>query len=154
MNDETKKLLERALRGEDVRDLTRGMDLAAVAAVMREAGAALDGITEQKTAAQRVYDTLRMAVIPEIMDAQQLKSANVDGIGRVTLTSGIFTAVNAGKQEELKQWLIDHGFEDLIKEQVNSSTLNAWTSRRVKAGEEIPDCVKITPFTRASITQV
>lgn len=147
-------LIRRGAEGEDMRDLTKGADLATLAVLMQEAGKHLDELGEKKSAMQRVYDQLRLACIPELMTEQQLKSANVDGVGRVTLTAGVYTSVPSGQQQALHEWLVENGYEDLIKESVNSSTLNAWVSRRLKAGEEVPDVVKITPFTRASITPV
>jgi len=153
-NDEFDRIIESAGAGTDIRDLTRGMDLAAVAALLKRTGMMLDAAAEVKTKLQKSYDALRMAVIPELMDGLQLKSANVDGVGRVTLTSDAFVSVPAGRQQELQEWLCANGFEDMIKEQVNSSTLKAWAIRRTKAGEEVPECVNITPYSRASITAV
>lgn len=138
----------------DVRDMVQYEDLATVAALMERIGAYLDHLAERKTNVQRAYDALRLTVIPEMMDAQQLKSANIDGVGRVTLTADAYVACPAGMQPALQDWLTSHGFEDMIKETVNSSTLKAWAVRRYKSGEEVPEFVKITPFTRASITKV
>lgn len=148
------EILFRALNGEDVRDLSKNLDLAQVAELMHRAGEVLDELSEKKSVAQRVWDNLRLTVIPETMDALQLKSANVDGVGRVTLTADAYVACPAAMQDALKGWLTDNGFGDLIKETVNSSTLKAWAVRRYKNGEELPDFVKVTPFTRAAITKV
>ena len=150
----TAVLLERALSGEDIRDLVIGLELAQLADLMQRAGAVLDELSEKKTAAQRVYDGLRLAVIPEVMDAAQLKSANGEGVGRVTLTADAFVWCPAGTRQQLQSWLLENGFGDLIEETVNASTLKAWAVRRYKNGEDVPEFVKITPFTRASITKV
>jgi len=140
--------------GRDVRDVVRGLDLATVASLMRDVNDGLDRAAATKTKLQKAFDALRMTVVPEMMDAMQLKSANIDGIGRITLTSDAFVSTPAAKQDELKAWLTDHGLDDMIKETVNSSTLKAWAIRRVKAGEEVPDCISVTPYSRASITSV
>lgn len=112
----------------------------------------VEQLAKRKAALQSAFDFLRLTKIPEIMDEMGAKSVNLDGIGRVTLTADAYVNVVKDNREELYGWLTDNGFADLITETVNASTLKAWAIRRLKAGEELPPVVNVTPFTRAAIT--
>jgi hypothetical protein len=63
-------------------------------------------------------------------------------------------SVPAALRGKFYEWLRTSGFDDLIVETVNSSTLKAWCKEQQKMGKAPPDdLIKITPFTRASITK-
>lgn len=108
------------------------------------------------------YDTIRLELVPNAMDNEKLNSPlNVAGVGRVSLTGDMYVTVRSAEPEEgvdykanLYHWLREHELGDLIQESVNSSTLKAFVKGRIKEGKPYPsDCLKVTPFTRASITK-
>ncbi|PIZ29608.1 MAG: hypothetical protein COY40_06515 [Alphaproteobacteria bacterium CG_4_10_14_0_8_um_filter_53_9] len=108
------------------------------------------------------YDILRMVLIPEAMERENLESpVNVAGVGRVSLTGDLFVSVGAAEPEvgkdyknEFYGWLRDNNLEDLITESVNASTLKAWVKGRIREAKPWPqDLLKVTPYTRASITK-
>jgi hypothetical protein len=157
-NDDRIKEIARSVRTEDeyhVGDAVHDTwQLADVVALMVELGNQLDEFSAVKTRLQKAYDHLRIAVIPELMDEQGIKSANLEGIGRVTLTSDAYVNCPADSRQDLQRWLVDNGFDDMIQETVNASTLKAWALKRIRAGEDVPDFLKVTPFSRASVTRV
>lgn len=105
-----------------------------------------------KTPLEKLYDKLRFSVIPALMDAEEVTSLTIEGIGRVNLMDDVQTKVN--NTEELQDWLVANGFEDMIKNTINAQTLNAFVRRRTKAGEQLPlDLITVTPVTRAQITR-
>lgn len=100
------------------------------------------------------YDALRIDLIPKKMEDEGLENITVSKIGRVTLTGDMY--VKQTSKDKLFNWLRKQKLGDIITEGVNSSTLKAFLRARIKYGKPIPseDAVKITPFTRASITKV
>lgn len=100
------------------------------------------------------YDALRIDLIPKKMEDQGLETITVKGIGRVGLTGDMY--VKQADKAKLFTWLRKLKLGDLITEGVNASTLKAFLRKRIKEGKPIPDAdvVKITPFSRASITKV
>lgn len=98
------------------------------------------------------YDVLRMESIPEKMDSEGVENIRLEGIGRVSLTADMFVATT--DKAGLYKWFHDNGLADLIQETVNASTLKAFVKRRIKEAKDIPaDFLRVTPFTRASITK-
>jgi len=125
-----------------------------VAHLMSDVARELEIASNIKTRLQKAYDHLRIVKIPEMMDEQGIKSMNIDDLGRLGLTSDAHVSCPADERTHLHTWLTENGFDDLVSETVNASTLKAWAMKRVKAGEEVPDFLKIQPFSRASITKV
>lgn len=100
------------------------------------------------------YDYLRLNLIPTRFEDEGIENLKVDGIGRVSLTGDMYVSIAADSRDAAYQYFRDIGKGDLITESINSSTLKAAVKAMVKAGEEIPsEFVKVTPFTRASITK-
>jgi hypothetical protein len=99
-------------------------------------------------------DVLRLEMIPQVMDEEGMeKGPTYEGIGRITLTADMYTSVI--NKDGLYEWLGDNGLDDIIQPTINASTLKAFIKGRMRAGKEIPaEFVKVTPFTRASITKV
>lgn len=128
----------------------------ALAHLQAAIGERLDEATEAKGRLQRAFDRIRLGLLPEAMAALDggVRTINVEGLGRIGLTSDMYVSVLSADQQRLQVWLVENNFEDLIKETVNSSTLKAWAVKRFKEGKEIPEFVKLTPFTRATITKV
>ena len=99
-------------------------------------------------------DELRMKNIPEMMDGLGVKNATFEGIGRVQLTADIFASTREGQKEKAMQWLRDCGYDGMISETYNASSLKALFRRQLKEGIEIPDSIfNVSPFVRASIVK-
>lgn len=105
------------------------------------------------TALNAKIDVIRIELIPNKMDDMGVKSMNIDGLGRLGLTADMY--VRTLNKQALYEWLKEKGLEATITNTVNASTLKASLSGRVKKGLDLPpeDVVKITPFTRASVTK-
>ena len=98
------------------------------------------------------YDVIRLETLPEKMDSEGIENLRVAGIGRVGLTADMFIA--AVDKEGLFKWFRDQNLGDMIQDTVNASTLKAFVKRRMKEGKDVPtDYLRVTPFTRASITK-
>jgi len=115
----------------------------------------LDAADTVKKALQKRFDFLRLQVIPTAMEDEGLGSFNLDGIGRIGLTSDIYASIVSGKKKEAYQWLEDNQHGDLIQPTVNASSLKAAIKQILKKGEEVlpEELFKVTPFSRASITK-
>lgn len=101
------------------------------------------------------FDVLRFELIPSKMEEEGVEKVTYEGIGRLQLASDIRIQCLAAQKPGFFTWLRKHKLSDLIKEDINSSTLKAWVKSRIKAGKELPpgDLVKVEPITRASITK-
>ena len=91
--------------------------------------------------------------IPELMEEMGMSTAKFNGIGRVQLSHQA-----SCKQKDfnaLTEWMKKHGHEDLIKETINSSSLNAFIKAQIAAGEEIPsdDIIEFKPYTVGSVVK-
>lgn len=76
--------------------------------------------------------------MPQRMDAEAVKTFNTDNF-RVTRTARVFASIAAEQVESAYQWLRDNGYESLIKETVNSSSLSAAAKEMMQEGEELPE---------------
>lgn len=130
-----------------------GKTLAELASAMHaiQHQAALADLRLKELAAE--YDWLRISYLPSQMEAENMEVFKVTGIGRVQLTGDIHCNVESGKGPELIEWLREHGLSDIIKDNVNSSTLKATIKELIQQGKAVPPMVKIHAFTRASITK-
>lgn len=119
---------------------------------MKEFGEAKEDLEAQLKIVNAHYDVLRMEIIPEKMDNDGVENVKYDGIGRISLTADMFVAT--ADKEGLFNWFKTNGLEDLIQPTVNASTLKAFVKRRIVDGKEYPtEFLRVTPFTRASITK-
>jgi hypothetical protein len=98
-------------------------------------------------------DVIRIELLPAKMDDMGVKSMNIEGLGRLGLTGDMY--VRTLNKPGLFDWLRSNSLEDVIQDTVNASTLKASLKNRVKKGLDLPpdSVVKITPFTRASVTK-
>lgn len=100
------------------------------------------------------YDVLRTEIIPGKMEDAGLQNMKVTGIGQVVLTADAMVSVKAGLKVKLFAWFRKNNLDDVIKEDINASTLKSFVKNRLKKGEPIPDeLLNVTPITRASITK-
>ena len=114
----------------------------------------LDSISSSKSYIQKVFDFVRIGVLPESMSDQDIEKITVADVGRVSLTNDLHVSILKNRRKEAYEWLDFNGHGDLVQETVNSSSLKALVKAKIKAGEPMPeDLFKVSPFTRASITK-
>lgn len=113
-----------------------------------------EAIETELKAVNEELELLRKIKIPEMMAALELRNATFEGLGRVQLAEDIYASTRAGMKEEAMTWLRDLGYEDMISETYNASSLKALFRRMIKQGQPIDEKLfSVTPFTRASIVK-
>jgi hypothetical protein len=114
----------------------------------------IDDLEERVKEKKAKFDELRTKKIPDLMEELELKTATFEGIGRVQLANDVYASTKEGKKDAAFEWLRDLGYDDMIQETYNMSTLKALFRKYLKDGVEIPgDIFNVTPFTRASIVK-
>lgn len=111
---------------------------------------------EQETALKytnTILDDLRLKQIPEMCEALGVKNATFDGIGRVQLATDLYCSTKSGQKDIAMQWLRDCGYEDMVSETYNATSMKALVRRLIEAGTEIPEFLNVTPFIRASVVK-
>lgn len=110
-------------------------------------------VTEEGlTLINKELNEIRINKIPSLMESMELKNCTMDGLGRVQLASDLYMSTKEGQKPKAMQWLRDCGYEGMITETYNASSLKALARRLLEADTEIPeDIFTISPFTRASI---
>lgn len=122
---------------------------------------AMDQIQKDKEAADEAakeigkeFDYLRLKLVPARFEEEGIENLKVEGIGRVSLTGDMHVSILAANRDAAYDYFRDIGKGSLITESINSSTLKAAVKAMIKGGEEVPEAlIKVTPFTRASITK-
>lgn len=116
-----------------------------------------DGIATNDEASRTLKNELEritLNLLPEKMDAEGVSTVNVKGYGRITITQQMRANVPADRAPELRQWLRDNGYEGLIAETVNSSTLKSWVKERIAECEDYPaDLINLYTFEQATLTK-
>lgn len=131
-----------------------GMTTLDIIRAMDKLGQERDAVDEKLTALNKEYDFIRLNLVPKRMEDDGIDNIRVDGVGRVSLTSDMYVRVNSDDREKVHEFFRDLGKGSLITETINPSTLKAVVKAMMKSGEEVPeDIIKVTPFTRASITK-
>lgn len=144
------------LRKNKYRDLhKKERDHIKLAKYMHKVRTKKDKLEDQLKEINAEYDVLRIEMIPTLMEDAGLENFRVAGLGRVSLTGDIYCSTREGAKSALFTWLEQAKLEDLITQGVNASTLRASMKERIKKGLELPpgDVVRVTPYTRASITK-
>lgn len=106
-------------------------------------------------------DLIRLIIVPERFADDEITSLKIDGVGRLGLTSDMHCNVKKDDKEGFFNWMRENEFGDLIKEDINSSSLKALIKELGKSEddsdqekyEKIQDYVKVHPFMRASVTK-
>jgi hypothetical protein len=99
-------------------------------------------------------DFVRLRKIPELMQTLEVRNATFEGLGRVQLASDLHANTREGKKDAAMTWLRDLGYEGMISETYNASTLKALFRRMLTEGKPIPEEIfNVTPFIRASIVK-
>lgn len=114
-----------------------------------------DALEADLSAVNKELDIIRTKKIPELMESMELRNVTIEGIGRVQLAADIYASTREGKKDAAMQWLRDLGYDNMIQETYNPSSLKALLRRMLAEGVDIPDDIfNVTPFTRASIVKV
>lgn len=99
-------------------------------------------------------DELRLKKIPDMMAAIPVQTATFPGVGRVQTASDLYASTKKGQKPAAMQWLRDCGYENMITETYNASSLKALFRRQLVEGVDIPDDIfNVTPFIRASVVK-
>lgn len=129
-------------------------DLRAHCARMKELQAAKDDLESQLTVINKELDVIRTKKIPELMESMELRNVTIEGLGRVQLAADIYASTREGQKEAAMNWLRDLGYEGMITETYNASSLKALFRRLMVDGADIPeDIFNVQPFMRASIVK-
>lgn len=135
-------------------DYYKGMTFPQLVEAMDRAKWTLDQASDNKAEAGRCYDYLRMVAIPTMVEDEETVNRVVPGIGRVSLTGDMFISVPAQARNGLILWLEELGRGNLVSQTVADSVLKSLVKELIKKGVNIPEhLVKVTPYTRASITK-
>ncbi len=90
--------------------------------------------------------------IPELFDKRSLKTINIEAVGRVTVSYKWSASII--DKDRGYEWLRTNGYESLITETVNASTLSAFAKELVQDGSELPDDIfKVGQNPYTSITK-
>lgn len=140
-------------RKREARETFGDLTVVGLATELKRLQGEKEGAEAVVTALNAKIDVIRIELIPGKMDDMGVKSMNIEGLGRLGLTADMY--VRTLNKQALYEWLKEKGLEATITNTVNASTLKASLSGRVKKGLDLPpeDVVKITPFTRASVTK-
>ena len=111
----------------------------------------LEAATLVKSAFEKRHDWLRTAVVPPKMEERGITKIALAGIGRVHLQDDVF--VSTEDKEKAFNWFDINGLGNMITKTINGSTLAAFIRQRIKSGEEMPEGVKITPYTKSVLTR-
>jgi hypothetical protein len=129
-------------------------ELRAMCARMKDLQDRKAALEDSLTDINKELDKIRTKEIPEAMEALELRNATFEGLGRVQLATDLYASTKEGKKEAAIQWLQDCGYDNMIVETYNASSLKALFRRMIADGAEIPDDVfNVTPFIRASIVK-
>lgn len=124
---------------------------------MLDLEAEIDRLGEVKSKLQKVYDSLRLNIIPDTMESTDggINTVTYADVGRVTITAGISVSIPAEVKPAAMEWLDLNGHGGLITSTVNSQSLSAAMKRRIQSGDEVPESLfTVRPFTRAAITKL
>lgn len=108
---------------------------------------------EEIKRANKRLEELSKHLIPEIMEEEGIENIKVAGIGRVCLQADLYVQVPKDKREDLYNWLDFTGRESMVTETVSPKTLKAAVKEWLQKGEDIPDCIKVVPYTYAKLTR-
>lgn len=140
--------VEEAQKRPEITDIAEAIRMQALYREELEAIAALKAELEKR------HDWVRTVVVPKLMEDADVTTITIEGVGRVHLQDDVYVSTPAENRERAMRWFDDNGFGDLISNTINGSTLAAWVRRRLKSGQEIPDLIKVTPYTKAVLTRV
>lgn len=107
------------------------------------------------TALQEEWDKVRLQDIPNAMEEENVKTISFEGVGRISLTPDLYVFCAKEEKPILHKWMRDNDFDGIVVDYIHSSTLKAFVKERIEKGDvQLPECLKITPFTRAIVTKL
>jgi hypothetical protein len=114
---------------------------------------AYEAMRETKRALDNAYDRYSIQLIPDAMREKRMKTVNLEGIGRITV-SYRFSCSMLDKDQGY-EWLQNNGLGELIKPTVNSSALSSAAKARIEnEGKDMPlDIFKVSSTPYTSITR-
>jgi len=134
--------------------MTSLTDLRALCAEMKELQDRKAVMDTEVTELNKAIDELRLRKIPAMMEELEVKNATFEGLGRVQLATDLYASTKEGQKEAAIQWLRDLGYENMVTETYNATSLKALFRRQLEQGIEIPDEIfNVNPFIRASIVK-
>jgi len=110
-------------------------------------------LDETAKALNTQIDILRLKEIPEMMDQMEVRNVTFQGIGRIQLAADLYCSTKAGQKDAAMLWLRDMGLDDMISETYNATSMKALVRRLMVDGAELPECLNVQPFIRASIVK-
>lgn len=114
-----------------------------------------DELETELTEVNKHLDEIRTKKIPELMESMELRNVTIEGIGRVQLAADMYASTREGQKEAAMLWLRDCGYDNMITETYNASSLKALFRRLLVDGADIPeDIFNVQPFVRASIVKI
>ena len=128
-------------------------DLKTLCVQMKRIQEEKEAVEEMLKSINERLDSLRLKLIPEMMDQLEVKNATFEGLGRVQLASDLYCSTKAGQKDTAMRWLRDCGYEEMIAESYNASSMKALVRQLIVAGTDIPEFLNVTPFIRASIVK-
>ena len=143
------------MRHEEFEEMCAGMGLVDMVGLMKRLKEEKERLEKELAEVNARYDYLRYNAVPQMMESHGINTVTMEGIGRVSLSHGVFASICREKKEEAYQYLRDIGRGDIITRTVNAQTLATVIKQMIQNGEEVPeDLFNVTPYTRASITKV
>lgn len=134
--------------------MTDMMDLRLKCEEMKQVQDKKDALEEQLKLVSADFDRLRLREIPELMEQLGVRNATFEGLGRVQLAEDLHASTREGMKEKAIEWLRDLGYDGMITETYNASSLKALLRRNIAEGIPNPEEIfNINPFTRASIVR-
>lgn len=129
-------------------------DLRSQCARMKELQGQKDKLETELSDINKELDVIRTKKIPELMESMELRNVTIEGLGRVQLAADIYASTREGQKETAMTWLRDCGYDNMITETYNASSLKALFRRMIAEGTDIPDNIfNVQPFIRASIVK-
>ena len=99
-------------------------------------------------------EDVKVNILPQKMEAEGMQTVTVKGVGRLSNNPQFRASVKAEHKQEMQQWLRDRGFEAMIQETLNSSTLKAWVKEQLEQGAEVPtDYLNLHSFDMVTLTK-
>lgn len=147
----TVQALANKLTVDEVAEAVKGSPLPALARLHVGYRENIDALGDAKTTLQKAFDWLRISHIPERMEAEELESMTIEGVGRMYLTTQFMASIKADCKEGAYQYLTDHGHGDIIQSTVNASSLKALAKQKIKDNDPLPKDLFNTNYNSAAV---
>ena len=100
-------------------------------------------------------EALTIDVIPDKLAEDGMKNVTLADIGRWQVSPQAYCSTRAGMGPAVQDWMREHGFEDIISEVINASTLKAFIKEQLELGNDVPgdDLVNYEPYLKASLVK-